>query len=78
MAAFDANDPGAVRKLREVFGPGQPDQLVRQAIQVCWMMLPEGRQTADELEAQFRRVAERALKDFREDAAQFGLGIGRE
>jgi|tagenome__1003787_1003787.scaffolds.fasta_scaffold15512412_1 hypothetical protein len=74
MAAFDANDPDAARRMRELFGPGQLDQLIRQAIQMGWMMLPEGRRTVDELEKQLRRVMDRAFQDLREDAEQFGLG----
>lgn len=59
MAAFDANDPDATRKMRELFGPGQLDQLIRQAFQVGRMILPEGRRTVDELEKQLRRVIDR-------------------
>jgi hypothetical protein len=73
MAMFDKNDPEAEKKMREMFGPGQIDQSVRQAIQICWMMLPQNAKTVDELEKQFRRIVERALRDLREDAGAFGL-----
>jgi hypothetical protein len=74
MAMFQANDPDAVKRMREMFGPGQVDQQIRQAIHVCWMMLPEDRKTVDELEAQLRRIVDRAFKDLREDTNAFGLG----
>jgi hypothetical protein len=74
MAMFEANDPGAADKMREMLGPGDVDQLIRQAIHLCWMMLPAGKRTIDELERQLRRIVERAIKDLREDTNAFGLG----
>ena len=78
MAAFatysDEGDEEFAGGMAGVFGPSQIDQTVRQAIQFCWMALPKDRRTADELEKQIRRIVDRALKDFREDAAQFGQG----
>lgn len=76
MAEFDfgSNDPDAAKKLRAMFGPGQVDQMFRQAIQLCWMALPDDKRTLDELEKQSRRIMERAFKDMREDARQLELG----
>ena len=74
MAMFESNDPDAGKKMRAMFGPGQVDQQVRQAIHLCWMMLPEDRKTVDELERQMRRIIDRALQDLREDTDAFGLG----
>jgi hypothetical protein len=54
------------------FGPGHADQSVRQALQACWMMLPKDRRNPEETERQFRRLVERALKDFRDDVQAFG------
>lgn len=73
MAMFDMDDPDAARKMREMFSPVQIEQSVRQAMQFCWMMLPEDAKTVDELEKQFRRIVDRAIKDLREDAEEFGL-----
>jgi hypothetical protein len=73
MAGFPHDDPETPKKMREMFGPGQIDQSVRQAIQFCWMMLPENAKTVDELEKQFRRIVDRAIRDLREDATAFGL-----
>jgi hypothetical protein len=74
MAMFEANDPDAADKMRQMFGPGQVDQQVRQAIHLCWMMLPTDKRTIDELEKQLRHIVDRAFKDLREDADAFGLG----
>lgn len=50
-----------------MFGPGQVDQNIRQAIHLCWMMLPDERKNLDALEREIRRVVDRALQDFRND-----------
>jgi hypothetical protein len=73
MAMFSSDDREGADQMRSMFGPGQVDQGVRQAIQMCWMMLPEGGRTVDELERQFRRIVDRAIRDLREDAEAFGL-----
>lgn len=73
MAAFNSDDPESAKKMRSMFGPGQVDQCVRQAIQMCWMMLPDGGKTVDELEKQFRRIVDGAIKDLRADSDAFGL-----
>ncbi len=73
MAMFDPKDPDARDKMRAMFIPGQIDQSVRQAIQMCWMMLPDDGKKVEELEKQFRRIVDRALKDLRDDADAFGL-----
>jgi hypothetical protein len=73
MAYFNSDDPEAQNKMRDMFGPGQVDQQIRQALQFCWMMLPDDRKNIDELEKQIRRILDRALKDFREDTDAFSL-----
>jgi len=74
MAMLGPNDPNAANQMREMFGPGQVDQQIRQAIHMCWMSLPPDKKSVDELESQVRRIFDRALKDLREDASQFGIG----
>jgi hypothetical protein len=74
MAEFDANDPEIGKRLREMFGPGCVDEQIRQAIHLCWTMLPDDRKTVDELENQMRRIFDRAFQDLREDTVAFGLG----
>jgi hypothetical protein len=73
MAFFAEKNPDP-DKIRAMFGPGQVDQMLRQAIQMCWMILPSNKKNADELERQIRRLMERALKDMRKDINAFGLG----
>ncbi len=60
-------------KFKAMFGPGHLDQQIRNAISMCWMMLPEDKKTLDDLESQIRRVVDRALRDLREDHEQFGV-----
>ena len=72
MNYFDASDEESFDKMREFFSPAQVDQSVRQALQMCWMMLPKDKRNADELENQFRRIVNRAFKDMREDDQAFG------
>lgn len=73
MAMHEMNDPEMNRKMREMFGPAHVDQQLRSAMQMCWMLLPDDRRTVDELEKQFRRMIDRAIQDFRDDADAFGL-----
>jgi hypothetical protein len=62
----------AADRMASLFGPAQIDQTIRQAIQFCWMGLPKERRSTDEVEAQIRRLVDRALRDFREDRQAFG------
>lgn len=68
----DAENPD---ELRSLFGPLQIDQLIRQAIQFCWMAMPAERKNADEIEKEVRRIVDRALRDFREDQQSFGPSV---
>jgi hypothetical protein len=52
--------------------PAHVDQGIRQAIQLCWTVIPNERRTVEELQAQFRRSVERALMDFAEDTVAIG------
>ncbi len=69
---FDPGDDGSFDKLREFLSPAQLDQSVRQALQMCWMMLPKDKRCVDEVERQFRRIVERAISNLREDDREFG------
>lgn len=69
---FDPNDEESFDKMREFFSPSQVDQSVRHALQMCWIMLPNDKRNADELELQFRRIVDRVLKDMHEDDQAFG------
>lgn len=76
ISTFDGDSGGSdmadMSKMAAMFGPGQVDQMIKQAIQICWMMLPPDKKNADELESTIRRIVDRALQNFREDAATFG------
>lgn len=58
--------------LKAFFRPGHVDQAVRSAIQACWMALPKQHRSPTNVEVEIRRIVERALRDFREDAENFG------
>ena len=58
---FNLGDPDQQDAIRQMMGPAQLDQHIRLAIQMCWMMLPSERRSADEVERQLRRVVDRAL-----------------
>jgi hypothetical protein len=77
---LDKNDPAVKEKVREIMtttvGPSTVDSQIRQAISVCWAMLPEEKRTVAGVEAEIRRQVERALKDLRDDAAAFGVPPG--
>jgi hypothetical protein len=72
--AFNPNDPEAMRRLQSFINPQQLDLQIRQAIQLCWMMLPAEKKTVDEVEKEIRRIVDRALRDLREDSSAFRWG----
>jgi len=65
---FDPDD------YRKMFGPGHADQMVHQAIQTCWMVLPKNRKTVADLEKEFRRLVDRAFQNLKEDELRLGPG----
>ena len=72
IAKGDDGGDNPMEKMSEMFGPGHVDQIVRSAIQACWMALPKERRNVEEVEKEIRRIVEPALANFREDAASFG------
>ncbi len=76
MALFTSGGEGdPAGRMADLFGPLHIDQTIRQAIQCCWMCLPQERRTCEELERQVRRIVDRAFKDFREDRLAFGQEV---
>ena len=74
IMSFDSSgsdDEGAADRMAAMFGPGQIDRTIRQAILFCWMSLPKDRKTPEELEKQIRRLVDRALRDYHEDHEAF-------
>lgn len=74
--AMHPRTPADEDAMREMFGPQQIDQMVRQAISPCWMGLPKEKRTVEEVDSQIRRIVDRALRDMHEDSRQFGIGLG--
>jgi hypothetical protein len=74
MAFASMDDPEGMDRMREFMGPGQVDHQIRQAIQLAWILLPEGKRTIAEVEQVVRQLVDRALKEFREDGETFGKG----
>jgi hypothetical protein len=67
----DTSKEEAEQQMAEFLGPGHVDQTIRQAIYFCWLSLPADRKNAEEVERQVRRIVDRALKDYHEDASVF-------
>jgi hypothetical protein len=68
------SDPNEQRDaMRKMFGPHQVDQEIRQAIGMCWMMMPDEKRNPEAVAAEIRRIVDRALANLAEDAAAFGL-----
>jgi hypothetical protein len=77
MAAFkmipDNNDESEhARSSYGLLGPHAIDQLIRQAIGLCWQLLPANARTPVHVSKQIRRVVDRALANLEEDAKEFG------
>lgn len=68
-----AATPVTGTSMREMMGPLMVDQTIRQAIQHCWMSLPDDERSPDRVEQEILRVVHRALQNMREDAAAFGF-----
>ena len=73
MAFFDPNDEDSREEMREFFSAGQVDQMVRAALQSCWMALPKDKRNVDELRRQMSRLIDRAIRDIDEDRKEFGM-----
>ncbi|MCA9195261.1 MAG: hypothetical protein KDB03_25995 [Planctomycetales bacterium] len=75
MAYFpisDDTDDGG-EQMREFLSSGQVDQMVRHAVQSCWMALPKDRRSAEEVRRQLNRMIERAIRDMDEDRKEFAV-----
>ncbi len=68
MAAFDPGDRDGFRKMVQAM-PGAVDESIRQAIQFCWMGMPDEKQNVEAVSAEVRRIVERALRNLAEDEA---------
>lgn len=61
------------QSMSDVFGPGHVDASLRQTLQILWAILPADKKNIHGVEAELRRLVDRALRDFREDAEHFGI-----
>jgi hypothetical protein len=73
MEQFDPKNPDDRKRMHAFCSPQLVDHQIRQAIQFCWMSLPDEKRSVDEVEKQIRRVVDRALRNLREDADSFEL-----
>ncbi|MBX9790342.1 MAG: hypothetical protein K2Y37_15600 [Pirellulales bacterium] len=73
---FSDDDPQRATHLRDMLGPQAVDQAIRNAISTCWMMLPENKKSVAVVDAEIRRLVDRALANLQEDATAFGINEG--
>ena len=59
--------------MADIFGPTAVDGVIRQAISICWMSLPDDKRNLQEVDRQLRRILDRALENAKEDGAAFGI-----
>ena len=71
ITSDNPDDRGDFSKMMSMFGPGHVDQVLRQAIQMCWMSLPADKKTPDEVETTIWRIMDRTIQNFREDCETF-------
>jgi len=70
---FHPGDPDAIAKtMRSMHGPQAVDQALRQAVSICWMMLPDDKKNVSAVEHEIRRLIDRIIADLHEDAEAFG------
>jgi hypothetical protein len=59
--------PPADDPVRAFISPLAVDQMIRQAIATCWMLLPKERRNVGEVRTHILRIMERALSNMEED-----------
>jgi hypothetical protein len=72
FGTIEANDESSIEKYRQFVTP-MLDSHIRQSIQMLWFALPPTRRNVSEVEKEFKRIADRAFADLREDISAFGL-----
>ncbi len=61
-------------KMRTFMGPGQIDVQIRQALQMLWTIMPQDKKRVVDVEREFRRLVDRALRDLQVDDEALGSG----
>ncbi len=59
--------------MQDTMGPLIVDQIIRQAVQYCWMALLKEEYSSERVEQEILRLVQRVLDDMKEDAVAFGL-----
>ena len=59
--------------MRASMGPCGPDGAARSLISTVWRMLPEDARSPERVEAESRRLLDRALAEYQEDSRAFGF-----
>ncbi len=60
-------------EFRRLIGPGAVDQAIRNALHLMWMMYYDSK-NLDEVESEFQRLVDRAMKDYRENQDRWRTG----
>jgi hypothetical protein len=70
ITMLDHSDADSEKSI-EAFGPNAVDRQLREAIQLCWMLMPSNRKSIDEVEKEIHRMVERAFGEMRDDLDRF-------
>jgi hypothetical protein len=62
--------------MRQFFGPAGVDTMLREAVKMCWTIMPPERRSVEAVSQEIRRLIERILRDLKEDAKAFGFPKG--
>ena len=62
-----------VVSMREFFGPAGVDTMLREAVKMCWAIMPKERRSVEGVTQEIQRLVERVLRDLKEDATVFGF-----
>ena len=59
------NDPAGM------LGPHAVDSQIRQALSLCWMLLPDDKRNVQSVKQEIQRIVNRIFEDLEEDEAAF-------
>jgi hypothetical protein len=71
-SSSDQTPPSDREVVGNLLGPQAVDQMIRQALSTCWVLLPENRRNVTTVEQEIRRIVDRAIVNFKEDSEAFG------
>ncbi len=63
------------KELVDAIGPCSVDSMIREAVKLCWILLPKEARSPEGLRRQILRLVDRALKDMKDDAEAFGIRL---